>query len=521
MSNDFEDEFAQVQTAKTSALSSPRDAGQRPLPSPSSDPSRGGRKRKSFHESDDCSCDEPPVKKNCDVSVANSLPLLEAGPDECYGSDVRWEEYFGTWPARMSAQDMGPPSRGAKRSHTPSRSNSYSQRVRDGDSPAPWTRRHEERMEDAGIFMTDIGDQARITDDCHRLCDRLLKAEYSMPANLAYQPDQLKQLLRRVRFCNEARVVRDIMSIVVPSPELLTIRGHAELSTICEAMDAEWTQCATLCGPRPKPDFVAGISAATFTTEEKEKLQLNHTSACPNFFPENMYFPFLICEAKGSDGSIEEAERQAMHSASIATRAVIELFRKISATAEVDGKILTFSVAHNHTTALIFAHFAKIEHDKTSFYRTLIINHRFADDVKSTGWTKSYQIVRAIYDHFVPQHVGRIRDALARLRSPFPAASTAQSGVEDSLEASAAEQSSSYEDGPFKKPSLPASWLREENNRTTEKFLEQLRLQREQMEKQMAQQKEEMQKQFAQQLAQQQEIISLQLLKMSKATSTT
>ncbi|TKA64124.1 hypothetical protein B0A55_13599 [Friedmanniomyces simplex] len=241
--------------------------------------------------------------------------------------------------------------RAEKRSHTPSRSNSYSQRVRDGDSPAAWTRKHEEKMEEMGLFMTAKRTQATITDKSQQLCDQLLDAEY----------------------------LRDVMPIVVPSAELLHIDGHAELDTVCEAMNAEWTQCDTLCGPRPKPDFVCGASATAFTKEEKEKLQLNHTSACPNLFPENMYFPFLICEVKGSDRPIEEAERQAMHSASIATRAVIELFRKVSATEEVHQQVLAFSVAHNHSMVMIFAHFATINGEKTSFFRRLLgpetLNH--------------------------------------------------------------------------------------------------------------------------------------------------
>ncbi|KAK3621002.1 hypothetical protein LTR56_023045 [Elasticomyces elasticus] len=240
-----------------------------------------------------------------------------------------------------------------KRSYTPSRSNSYSQRAQDGDSPAAWTRKHKEEMEEMGLFMTANRTQATITDKIQQLCDQLLDAEY-------------------LRFRNETCVVRDVIPIVVPSPELLRNDGQAELDSVCEAMNAEWTQCDTLCGPRPKPEFLCGLSATAFT-EEKEKLQLNHTSACPNLFPENMYFPFLVCEAKGGDRPIEEAERQAMHSASIATRAVIGLFLKVSATEEVHQQVLAFPVAHNHSTVMIFAHFATINGENPSFFRRLLL----------------------------------------------------------------------------------------------------------------------------------------------------
>ncbi|KAK0247415.1 hypothetical protein LTS09_017449 [Friedmanniomyces endolithicus] len=365
-------------------------------------------------------------------------------------------------------------------------------------------------------------------------CERLLTTEYSMPGEPAYQRDRLAKVLKRVRFQSEARVVRDVMPIIVPSPELLHIDGHAELDNVCEAMNAEWTQCDTLCGPRPKPDFVSGISAAAFTKEEKEKLQLNHTSACPNLFPENMYSPFLICEVKGSDRPIEEAERQAMHSASIATRAVIELLRKVSATAEVHEKIPAFSGVHNHSMVMISAHFATIDGDKTSFFRRLLHLNRFAEDLETSAWTKAYKIIRAIYEHFVPQHLDRIRSALSKMRSPSLPSFATQLGMEDDSQASTPDQSSSQEDGRFKKPCLPSvTRLQEENDKPRDNLVELLRdqqvearrqregqhEQRVLMEKQLAQQKEEFREQkimMEKQLAQQQDII--QLLTVSKAS---
>ncbi|KAK4551471.1 hypothetical protein LTR86_011148 [Recurvomyces mirabilis] len=111
--------------------------------------------------------------------------------------------------------------------------------------------------------------------------------------------------------------------IANPSPELFHIDGVASLHDTYEALNAQWTLCDTLCGPRPKPDFVGGVARSAFTNEEREKLRLSHISASPNSFPENMYYPFLICEVKGSDRPVDAAERQAMHSASIAVRALI------------------------------------------------------------------------------------------------------------------------------------------------------------------------------------------------------
>lgn len=70
---------------------------------------------------------------------------------------------------------------------------------------------------------------------------------------------------------------------------------------------------------------------------------MNRTSACPNTSPESIFYPFLFCEVKGSDRSIQEAERPAMHSASIAIRAIIQFYRKMSAADELNCQILAIS----------------------------------------------------------------------------------------------------------------------------------------------------------------------------------
>ncbi|KAF2158736.1 hypothetical protein M409DRAFT_61395 [Zasmidium cellare ATCC 36951] len=471
------------------------------LPSPPSDQPVHNFKRKSPFENEHSTREGSLQKKNRRFGCFDSLDKSGVDEDNQYGGEIRWEDYFSDWPPAVVEQTMSTREpRAAKRSHTPSRSASDSQRVRDGDSPAAWTRKHEEKMEEAGLFMTADRTQAAITEECQKLCEKLLQAEYAMPADAPYRQDRLAKVLRRFR--NEARVVRDVTPIVVPSPELLHIDGHAELDDVCEAMNAEWTQSDTLCGPRPKPDFVTGLSAAAFTKEEREKLQMSHTSACPNLFPENI------------DRPIEEAERQAMHSASIATRAVVELFRKISATAEVHEKILAFSVAHNHSMVMIFAHFATVNDQQTSFFRRLLHLHRFAEDLESTAWTKSYQIIRAIYEHFVPRHLARIQGALSRMRSPSLASFATQLGIDEDSQASTPDQSSSQEDGRFKKPLLPSmTKLQEENDKLRDRLLELLREQQAEairqrqeqhetkamMEEQLAQQKTMMEKQLAQQ----------------------
>lgn len=250
-----------------------------------------------------------------------------------------------------------------KRSISQLRSSSYSQSVRDGDSRLSRIGHHLENMEKAGLVMTQYSSPVAITSDCQRLFDDIKTRDCSscVPHGPAFGKDRLLKMLQLAECCNEARLVRDIMPLVVPSPELLSIADYPGMGQMSEAMNAEWTQCNTICGPRPKPNFVVGISPSAFDDDEKGELRLNHTSASPNLFPEYMYFPFLVCEVKDCNRPILEAERQSMHGASIAVQAIVQLYRKISAADEVDRKVLAFSVAHNQSEVKIFGHFAKVE----------------------------------------------------------------------------------------------------------------------------------------------------------------
>lgn len=524
-----------------------------PLPSPQSEQGVRDSKRKRAQEIDHIANEEPPLKKAFLRRTTSQPDPHDTGDaNEDYGPSIRWKDYFDDWPQNSSSMAANMrESRPVKRAHPLSRSNSYSQSVREGSSPVAWTRHHEEKMRDAGLVMMEHQNRASITDDCQQVCGRLLKAEYTLPEGPSFDAERFIRVLEGAQFRNEARIVRDITPIVVPSAELLHIDGHASLANICEAMNAEWTQCDTLCGPRPKPDFVAGISGLAFTDEEKEKLRLIHTSSCPNLFPENMYFPFLICEVKGSDRPVREAERQAMHTASIAIRAVIQLYRKISAAIEVHRKILAFSIAHDNSTVKIFGHFATIEDEKTTFFRHRLYAADFAADLAPDELGRAYKITRAIYENFFPQHLARIKTAISQLRSPSLASFTDQLGLDEDSRESTPGQSSSQEDGNFKKPSLPSEMkLQQENERLRDRLLESLREQQAEsqrqredqqvqkaimerqltqqkaesqeqkamMERQLTQQKEQMERQLAQQkeqMEQQREII--RLLKESKS----
>ncbi|RMD39789.1 hypothetical protein DV735_g5339, partial [Chaetothyriales sp. CBS 134920] len=495
------------------------------IPSPESNVPNKKRKRS----------DSPvePIPKAKESQLLEETDIKTSSASSQDSPEVDWAEYYGAWPPE-SPEMSGRAGRGSpiKRPHSMSRTPSYSQSVRDGDMPPAWTRQHELKMHKMGLIMAEYQTETTVTAECRTLCQSLVKAEDKSPSGPSFAKNRLLKMLDLVRFKNEPRIVRDITPLVVPSPELLNLDGHSGMEHICEAMNAEWSQCSTLCGPQPKPDLVAGIAHSAFASEEQEELRMNHTSDSPNLFPEDMYYPFLVCEVKGSDRPIQEAERQAMHSASIAVRAIVQLYKKISATEEVDGKILVISVAHNSTQIKIFGHFASIEEKGTRFFRHRIYDANFAADFESDQWYKSYNVTRAVYDKFFPEHLKRIKSALTRLRPRAVESFTSEPTLNDTPQASAVNPSSLQENEQVKRPALSATKRAQQEIETLRKQLEEMRCaqelreaqkrddQHEQaalMERQLARQKEMMEQQMEQQMKLQKETMELQM-KLQKET---
>ncbi|KAF4547338.1 Hypothetical protein D9617_46g064380 [Elsinoe fawcettii] len=479
-------------------------SGSTPFTSPERDGLVKSGKRRRGEDSNQEELPAKQLKLSCKHDITSDPKRGE------HGSPVDWAEYFGEWPrSQRSPSPTMNMEQGNKRNRAPSRSNSqsYSQLVRDGGSPAAWTRRHEESMERAGLIMNEFQMQARAADDSRELCTRLLSTEYPFPDGPLLQEEKLMKILGRVRLCNEARVVRDVTPLLVPSPELLALDGHTELDHICEALNAEWQHCTTLCGPRPKPDFAAGIAATAFDTEEIRSLCLQHTPSCPNLFPEGMYFPFLICEVKSSDRPIAEAERQAMHSASIAVKAIVDLFRKTLVLDQVHRKILVFSVAHNNSNVRIFGHFPSVENDKVTFFRHQLYAADIATDSASPDWGKPYRLCRAIYEIFVPEHISRIKMALHSRTDDVSQSQEVRSEFVAESQESRQSQLSAQPYGQFKKPSLPSTAnLERENDRLRQQLIDsitsqerQSNLQREDFREQIKQQREQMELQLKEQ----------------------
>ena len=259
--------------------------------------------------------------------------------------------------------------------------------------------------------------------DSKELCNKLLKGKRTSAKTSIFTREQFAEVLERVRDLNEPRIVRDVTPWIVPSAEILWFLNELELDYIGDGLSVEWTRCATMGSKKPKPDYIAALSKQAYSQEEIDKLENYITSERLFWFTPELSFPFLVCEAKPAAVGLNEADRQNIHSASIAVRAIFTLHQEaFSQTAphrvhELYGKILVFSVSHNHDQVSLYGHFAVADSTSLKYHRYLI--DLFSLSVRDgENQYKAYNFVQNVYEQFAPAHLKRIKDAVAHLPTP-------------------------------------------------------------------------------------------------------
>ena len=303
---------------------------------------------------------------------------------------------------------------------------SYSDAVKTGKNPVPYSNAYAIEIPNHGMIMDTEDDQETLDDTNQQLCENLLSDGNQIHTDAVYPYRHFHDLLKAAKERNETRLVRDMMPLLVPSAELLRICGNMTgLEGITEEVNAQWKPSATIYGPCPKPDFAAGLRSSAFNEQEIWLLKGLSPISCPNCVTDHMYFPFLVCDVKSANGHMVEAERQVMHYASVALKAIIGLHPKESQK-EVLGKILAFSIAFDHRTVKLFGHYASCTNrdarGQIQYHRSCIADFVYSHPNSRNQWTAS-NFVRKIYTDFVPIHLARIRSALSSFASRSPESS--------------------------------------------------------------------------------------------------
>ncbi|MCJ1395513.1 hypothetical protein MMC18_008399 [Xylographa bjoerkii] len=467
-----------------------------------------GPKRKRPQEAEDSTSrlqDEPTQKRTRvwqsdreagDTKKYQAPKDLDCHPVKYWVVNDRWPESFG--------QDAVIMSQNTASKQTSDSQNSSSKRKTES------THRSDriERLAENGVFMKNSALTQRSSKE---LCKSYLQGGRVPKWWPSYPPDKIAAILDRIDGLNEGRIQRDIMPLVVPSAENLFYCDEPIEDWIGDDVHAEWTRSATMGSTRPKPDYTAGLLRKAFTKDENDKLRNYASPLRPFLFTPELSFPFLICEAKSGEEGLNKAHRQNIHSASIAVRAIIELYREAFGESDPDrvnklyGQILVFTISHNHNMAHLHGHYAVISEDfpeKLEFYRYEIALFSLTLDDGQSRF-RTYNFVQNVYENFAPEHRKRIKDAVAHLKSPgertrlnFSASSSALEESDSQANSQETPQepmaSSSQERAGFKKPPLPPSVIvQKENERLRDQVDILLRQQQEQQRQQQEQQRQQ------------------------------
>ena len=111
-----------------------------------------------------------------------------------------------------------------------------------------------------------------VTVNSKLLCQKLLGTPQPSPEDLLFSDNLFEKTYEMIRNRNEIRVVRNIAQLLVPSAEILAIRGAKHLEILTETVNEGWNNSIPLVGPRPQPDYAVGFKREAFSRDRLLKL---------------------------------------------------------------------------------------------------------------------------------------------------------------------------------------------------------------------------------------------------------
>lgn len=343
-----------------------------------------------------------------------STPQQDADPIRCWIQTDRWPQDYlcgmdhilarnqSTGPLRRKRSDTG--------SDAPSAMTPSDQKLQKSDAYQHAC--YETLLATKDSFMSRYG--LGITNESKRMCQQLLDAPQPIPENTVFADHHFEETCEAIRGKNEARVVRDISLLIVPSAEASAIRKNLPCRLLIESVNEVWDNSIPLTNPRPQPDYSVGFRREAFAETQHQKLrpfigELTDTSVFMATY--YLYFPFLSSEVKCCATSLEVADRQNMHSMTLAVRGVVELFRVVKREKELHREILAFSISYDNEEVRIFGHFPVIEGKRITYHRHPIHKFNFTALDGKYRWT-TYNFTENLYSIWMPAHFKRLCSAI-------------------------------------------------------------------------------------------------------------
>ena len=271
-------------------------------------------------------------------------------------------------------------------------------------------------LEERGSYM------CKFKDGCKQEhLEGLIYSNQTVPRDSLFRDDVFDKTCEKIRNRNEAMVIRDISSLIVPSAQTLATYGATHINHLYECINEGWNSAIPFHGTRPQPDYSVGFGRSAFTKKQLKKLEpfvgeIGSKALTYFMATTRMYFPFLTCEVKCGAAALEIADRQNAHSMTIAVKAVVELYRAVKREKELHREILAFSISHDHRSVGIYGHYAIIEEERTTFYRHPVHDFSFTALEGKDKWT-AYKFTKNVYDIWMPIQYKRICSAIDELPS--------------------------------------------------------------------------------------------------------
>ncbi|KAF4536853.1 uncharacterized protein LTHEOB_11860 [Lasiodiplodia theobromae] len=235
--------------------------------------------------------------------------------------------------------------------------------------------------------------------------------------NDLFESMPLRLLLRRIDEKSEPGIMQNLQDLVCPVVAKLAAlhfnddRLGATYDLLDDLWEEQWIKLPTvLPGFRgPKPDYCVGFALSAFTEDRKNKIDIIASENKALRPTDLVYFPFLTCEAKSWQQSIDFAENQNGHNIFVAVLAMVELFRM--ANMDVSGQILAFSISFNHSLVYMHAYYPIINGEKTNICRHSLGTFLLSPGENPDSW-RSWRLVRNVYEMWAPDLYNRLCEAI-------------------------------------------------------------------------------------------------------------
>ncbi|MCJ1462015.1 hypothetical protein MMC07_000615 [Pseudocyphellaria aurata] len=373
---------------------------------------------------------------------AKELEVREAEQQEIQEPISYWAVHH-TWPKNFAEHiPMAYPVSTKKRQRTldPAQSSndekllSYAQSRKLEEVPQQSTSAYERHILTKGLDMDAFRGGELVSEESENLCIDLQQITRHTIEPSIFPIRDIRKILNFCRNRNEAIVNRDVTPILIPSITSLYFGGDDSLEHVIDEVNEMWCSQCFLEGPQIKPDLAIGLFSSAFTEEEIFKMNMYATVDNWTRTTTHMYFSFLMCEVKSGEQGLDIADRQNMHSCSVAVRAILRIqqaankCRPEKVTDSLDRKILVFSISHTQQNARLFGHYGIAREQTWTYYRHCI--QTFDLIYNKNSLLAIHNFVRNILQDYLPVHVRRLKAALEAL--PDPNVASEWGGLTDS-----------------------------------------------------------------------------------------